>query len=304
MSILDQARSGLDRALGAGEQGLRKLRDVAKPGETAAPEAASQAPAPGAPETPPFVEGPARAMVIMAHPDDAEFVCGGTIAKWCAEGWDVVYVVVTGGDKGTHDDAMHPERLAAIREEEQRAACRALGVRECIFLGYPDGHTVDHDELRGQLVRLLRTHRPDVVVTWDGFRRGFNHRDHRNVGVLTADAIYPLVRDRLYYPQHEEDGLPSHQVNEILLAGSEEPDFTVDVSEHWETRLEAILCHTSQLGGRSREDFIKMREEMLERQGHNRQEERFRRWSIRRPQRPADEEKKQEEGEKAAAATP
>ena len=89
-------------------------------------------------------------MVIMAHPDDAEFVCGGTVAKWCAEGWDVRYVVVTGGDKGTHDPTMHPEKLAAIREEEQRAACRRLGVAECILLGYPDGFTVDEHELRGQ----------------------------------------------------------------------------------------------------------------------------------------------------------
>src|SRR5512132_1943011 len=100
---------------------------------------------------PPPIEGPARAMVIMAHPDDAEFVCGGTVAKWCAEGWDVFYVVVTGGDKGTHDETMHPEKLAAIREEEQRAACRRLGVKECILLGYPDGFTVDEHDLRGQI---------------------------------------------------------------------------------------------------------------------------------------------------------
>lgn len=225
---------------------------------------------------------PERAMVVMAHPDDAEFVCGGTVAKWCAEGSEVVYVVVTGGDKGTHDPEMHPEKLAAIREEEQRAACRSLGVKECVFLGHPDGHTIDEEELRGQIVRLIRIHRPDVIVTWDAFRRGFNHRDHRNVGVLTADAVYPLVRDRLYYPRDEEDGLASHQVNEVLFAGSEDADFTVDVTDHWETRLEAVLCHTSQIGGRSREDFMRMRGEMIERQGHDRMEERFRRWSIRR----------------------
>ncbi|MCY4391814.1 MAG: PIG-L family deacetylase [Chloroflexi bacterium] len=235
------------------------------------------------PETDPNALGtPARAMVVMAHPDDAEFVCGGTVAKWCAEGAEVVYVVVTGGDKGTHDPEMHPEKLAAIREEEQRAACRSLGVKECVFLGHPDGHTIDEEELRGQIVRLMRIHRPDVIVTWDAFRRGFNHRDHRNVGVLTADAVYPLVRDRLYYPRDEEDGLPSHQVNEVLFAGSEDADYTVDVSDHWETRLEAVLCHTSQIGGRTREDFLRMREEMIARQGHARMEERFRRWSIRR----------------------
>ena len=235
-----------------------------------------------APDLPPL-DTPARALVVMAHPDDAEFVCGGTVAKWCAEGCEVVYVVVTGGDKGTHDESMHPEKLAAVREAEQRAACRVLGVKECVFLGHPDGHTVDGDELRGLIVRLIRIHRPDVVITWDAFRRGFNHRDHRVVGTVAADAIYPLVRDRLAWPGDEEDGLASHQVNEILLAGSDEPDYTVDVTEHRERWLDAVLCHASQIGGRTREDFQRMREERMAREGHARMEERFRRWSIRRP---------------------
>ncbi len=235
-------------------------------------------------EAPPPIEGPARAMVIMAHPDDAEFLCAGTIAKWCAEGWDVSYVVVTGGDKGTHDDAMHPEKLAAIREEEQRAACRVLGVKECILLGYPDGFTSESQELRGQITRLLRLHKPDVVITWDGFRGAFNHRDHRNVGVATMDAIYPIVRDRLFYQHHEEEGLGSHQVNEVLLAGAAEPDYAVDITEYWEKKVDAILCHTSQVGGRTREDFVRERAERDKREPGKPVEERFRRWSIRRPQ--------------------
>jgi LmbE family N-acetylglucosaminyl deacetylase len=249
-------------------------------------------------DEPPPLEGPLRAMVIMAHPDDAEFTCSGTVAKWCAEGWDVSYVLLTGGDKGTHDPAMHPEKLAAIREAEQRAACRVLGVRECVFLGYPDGFTVDDDEVRGQIVRLLRLYRPDVVVTWDAFRGSFNHRDHRNTGTVVADAIYPIVRDRLYYERDEEDGLESHQVNEILLAGAAEPNYRVDISAHWETKIEAILCHTSQVGGRTREDFLKMRREQVEKEGEKPIEESFRRWSIRRPAR---QEQKEEAGAKAEA---
>ncbi len=286
--VRTQAKSGLTRLAKAGQSGLAGLRQRLN-GAAAGEEGATQQP-----ELPPL-ETPERAMVVMAHPDDAEFVCGGTVAKWCAEGAEVVYVVVTGGDKGTHDEEMHSEKLAAIREEEQRAACRALGVKACIFLGHPDGHTVDEEELRGQIVRLIRIHRPEVVVTWDAFRRGFNHRDHRNVGTLTADAVYPLVRDRLYYQRDEEDGLPSHEVNEVLLAGSDDPDHTIDVTDHWERRLEAVLCHASQIGNRTREDFMKVREEMIERQGHARAEERFRRWSIRRPQRPSDDEKKNED---------
>ena len=248
-------------------------------------------------EAPPPIEGPARAMVIMAHPDDAEFLCAGTVAKWCAEGWEVIYVVVTGGDKGTHDDTMHPEKLAAIREEEQRAACRVLGVKECLLLGYPDGFTSESQELRGQVTRLLRLYKPDVVITWDGFRGTFNHRDHRNVGVATMDAIYPIVRDRLFYQHHEEEGLGSHQVNEVLLAGAAEPDYSVDITDHWERKVDAILCHTSQVGGRTREDFMKQRAEQEQREPGKPIEERFRRWSIRRPQtRPQPESQKQENG--------
>lgn len=248
----------------------------------------------------PPIEGPSTAMVIMAHPDDAEFLCSGTVAKWCAEGWDVYYVVVTGGDKGTHDPTMHPEKLAAIREEEQREACRVLGVKECILLGYPDGFTVDDEELRGQIVGLLRKYRPEVVITWEAFRGSFNHRDHRTVGLATSDAIYPLVRDRLFYPHHEEDGLQSHQVNEVLLAGSDNADYIVDITDHWETKVDAILCHTSQVGGRTKEDFLKMRKEQMKREKTKRIEERFRRWSIRRPARPENEEKK---GKKEAVKT-
>ncbi len=249
-------------------------------------------------EVPPPIEGPARALVIMAHPDDAEFLCSGTVAKWCAEGWDVRYVVVTGGDKGTHDESMTPEKLAAIREEEQRAACRVLGVNECILLGYPDGFTSESQELRGQIVRLLRLHRPDVVITWDGFRGSFNHRDHRNVGIATMDAVYPIVRDRLFYQQHENDGLPAHQVNEVLLAGAADPDYIVDITAHWGTKVDAILCHASQIGNRTREDFIKERAEREQREPGKPIEERFRRWSIRRPVRPTPPPNEQPEAEK------
>ncbi len=250
----------------------------------------------------PPIEGPSTAMVIMAHPDDAEFLCSGTVAKWCAEGWDVYYVVVTGGDKGTHDPEMHPEKLAAIREEEQREACRVLGVKECILLGYPDGFTIDDQELRGQIVGLLRKYRPQVVITWEAFRGSFNHRDHRTVGLATSDAIYPLVRDRLFYPHHEEDGLESHEVNDVLLAGSDNADYVVDITDHWEKKVDAILCHTSQVGGRTKEDFLKQRREQMKREKTKKVEERFRRWSIRRPARQTNDEKKEAAKKKEAAA--
>jgi LmbE family N-acetylglucosaminyl deacetylase len=283
----------------------KKLKTFLVEGDEGAGQAAKSAAPPigsAQQEEAPPIDGPGKAMVIVAHPDDAEFLCGGTIAKWCAEGWEVRYVLVTGGDKGTHDATMTPEKLAAIREEEQRAACRLLGVKECILLGYPDGFTSESSELRGQIVRLLRLHKPDVVITWDGFRGSFNHRDHRNVGIATMDAVYPIVRDRLFYQHHEDDGLDSHQVNEVLLAGAADPNYTVDVTEHWEKKVDAILCHTSQIGGRTKADFLKEREEREKKEPGKPVEERFRRWSIRRPMRQQNEAKEGDEKKDEAEA--
>lgn len=202
-----------------------------------------------------------RAMVIVAHPDDAEFLCGGTIAKLCAEGWEVTYVVATSGDKGTHDPEMAGEQLARMREAEQRAAARVLGVRECIFLRHPDGFLEESHSFRGQIVQLLRRYRPEMVITWDGFRRGFNHRDHRVVGIAAYDALYPAVRDRLYYPADALEGLEPLKVGEILLAGTDQPDYVVDISDYFETKLEAVYCHTSQIQSLPKEEFMKVRRE-------------------------------------------
>ena len=123
-----------------------------------------------------------RALIITAHPDDAEFLAGGMIAKMCDLGWDVRICVATSGDKGTRDPNMRPQELAATREAEQRAAAQVLGLRECIFWGYPDGLLIETPDLRGQVVALIRRLKPDVVISWDGFRAGFNHHDHRAIG--------------------------------------------------------------------------------------------------------------------------
>lgn len=224
-------------------------------------------------------------MVIVAHPDDAEFMCGGTVAKWCAQGWIVYYVLATSGDKGTHDTDLGPQDLAAIREQEQRDACRVLGVKEVVFLGYPDGFLRPDAEFRGEIVRLLRRYRPDVVITWDGFRTGFNHSDHRAVGIAVRDAIYPAVRDHLYYPEHGAEGLEPYQVNELLLAGTEEADYHIDITDHAETKMEAVLCHSSQLGGRSQDEMRKTWRERMRSSRDGRMRESFKRVSIRRSQR-------------------
>ncbi|MBM2826824.1 MAG: family deacetylase, partial [Dehalococcoidia bacterium] len=122
-------------------------------------------------------------LVITAHPDDADFGCSGSVAKWVSEGRDVVYVLCTSGDKGSDDPNMTSERLAAIREQEQRNAGAALGLKDVVFLRYPDGGVEDTYEFRSQLVRLIRRFRPAIVVTQDPFR--WQHRDHRTVGRVT-----------------------------------------------------------------------------------------------------------------------
>lgn len=205
---------------------------------------ASPAPAPETTATP---ARPKRALVMVAHPDDAEFICGGTVARLCARGWEVTYCLATSGDKGTKDAEMTSAKLAEIREGEQRDACRILGAKDVIFLRYPDGFLENTHEFRGRIVRLLRELRPDTVITWDGFRRGFNHNDHRICGIATYDAVFPASRDPLYYPEQIAEGLAYHRVGELLLAGSEDPDYFVDVSDYVDTKIEAVLAHVSQV---------------------------------------------------------
>jgi len=201
-----------------------------------------------APQSKDGAQGPRHALVIVAHPDDAEFLCGGTVARWCSEGWTVNYVLTTSGDMGSKDEGMTRKKLLAIREKEQRAAAKALGVHDCTFLRYPDGYVEDTVELRGKLVREIRRLKPDLVVTWDPFRRGFNHRDHRLTGQAAVDAIYPLARNPLGYPEHLEEGLEVHRVNEVLLAGTDQPDYYVDVSKFLGKKIEALREHKSQIG--------------------------------------------------------
>ncbi len=210
-------------------------------------------------------EGPRNALVIVAHPDDAEFACAGTVARWCAEGWEVNYVLATSGDMGTHDPEMDRQRMGALREKEQRQAAKVLGVRECVFLRFPDGFVEDTPEFRGQLVRQVRRFRPDLVVTWDPFRRSFTHRDHRLTGQAALDALYPLARSHLSYPEQLAEGLAPHRVQEVLLAGTDQPDYYVDVSDFFDKKVQALRRHKSQIGRYpARELRKRLRERMAE----------------------------------------
>jgi len=193
---------------------------------------------------------PAQVMVVTPHTDDAEFGVAGSVARWVREGKEVVYVVCTNGDKGTSDRKMKPEELARIREKEQRAAARVLGVREIIFLGYPDQALEYTPEFRKEIVRLIRMYRPETMITVDPYRRYFWwHRDHRACGQVVMDAIFPYARDHLAYPDLLEQGLEPHRVKELLLFNTDEPNYRVDISDTFNLKLAALLCHKSQVAG-------------------------------------------------------
>jgi len=192
----------------------------------------------------------AQVMVITPHPDDAEFGVAGTVARWTREEKDVIYVVCTNGDKGTSDGNMKPEELAKIREQEQLAAAKLLGVREVIFLRYPDQYLEDTHEFRKELVRLIRMYKPETVVTADPYRRYVWHRDHRITGQVTLDAVFPYARDSLSYPDLLEQGLSPHRVSEVLLWGSEEPNYRSNITDTFDTKIAALRCHESQVGNR------------------------------------------------------
>ena len=186
-------------------------------------------------------------LVVTPHPDDAEGGAGGTIARWTKQGRQVVLVVCTNGDKGTSDPTVKPADLAKIREEEQRQAATVLGIAEVVFLRFPDQGLEDCSEFREKLVRQIRTYRPTTVVTIDPHRRYLRHRDHAMCGRVTLDAIFPYARDPLSYPEHLQEGLQPHKVQEVYLWGAEEPDTFLDITETFTTKMEALYCHASQM---------------------------------------------------------
>jgi LmbE family N-acetylglucosaminyl deacetylase len=194
-------------------------------------------------------------MVIVAHPDDAEFGSAGTVARWAGEGKEIVYVLCTSGDKGTSDTSISPAALAEIRRAEQRNACRVLGVREVVFLGYEDGVLISSLELRRDLVRQIRTFRPDVVVCqdpttrWSG-QRYLNHPDHRAAGDAALDAVYPSSRDPHVFPQLLAEGLQPHKVREVYLMSQDNADVWIDIAGTIDTKIAALREHASQIRDR------------------------------------------------------
>lgn len=186
-------------------------------------------------------------MVVVAHPDDAEFGAAGSVARWVADGKSVVYVVCTNGDKGTSDRAMTAEKLGVIRQQEQQEAANLLGVREVVFLGMEDQQLEETPAFREEIVRLLRRFRPQVVLSSDPYRRYLWHRDHRIVGQVVMDALFPYARDHMAYPAMLAEGLEPHKVREVFFFGAEDVNYHIDISQTFAQKVAALECHSSQV---------------------------------------------------------
>ena len=197
---------------------------------------------------------PDRFMVIVAHPDDADFGPAGTAATWIDAGSIGWLVCCTSGDAGGEDAEQDPLALAAIREAEQRAAAGVIGYAGVSFLHQPDGALANDLALRELLVREIRAFRPDAIVTNDPetiFRadRGINHADHRAAGLAAVDAVFPASRNPMSFPDLAREGLLPHRVRRLYLTGSNQPTVRVDVGDRIERKLEALRQHVSQRAG-------------------------------------------------------
>ena len=198
-----------------------------------------------------MTEATGRVMFVAAHPDDPEFLAGGTIARLAKEGREITYVVVTNGNKGSSDRGVTSEQLAPIRADEQRRAARVLGVERVEFLGYEDGEVEDTRELRRDLTRQIRRWRPELIITLNPHRTYNNfpgwHRDHRTTGRVVLDCVYPLARDHLSFPELLPEHEP-HTVREVYQIQWDQPRLVIDITDTMELKLEAIRCHASQVG--------------------------------------------------------
>jgi LmbE family N-acetylglucosaminyl deacetylase len=190
------------------------------------------------------IETPQRALAIAAHPDDVEFGCGGTLAKWSASGCEIAHVVCTDGSKGSWDPEQDPAELVAIRQREQRAASRALGgTGEVVFLGWPDGELESGLRQRWEVAYWIRRFKPDVVLGHDPWRRYRLHPDHRNAGLLAVEGIV-AARDPHFFPEQQ---IAPHRPRALLLWEADEVNHVEDVAGFEQRKLDALLEHRSQL---------------------------------------------------------
>lgn len=190
---------------------------------------------------------------VAAHPDDLDFGAGATLAAFAKDGAAVHYLQLTDGCKGTADPKISSEQLTRIRQQEQQKACEIIGGRDVRFLKHCDGELEVTLQLKAKIVKVIRELRPDVVITTDptmvyAVTYGIlNHTDHRAAGQATLDAIYPLARDHLAFPELNDQGLAPHKVTTVLLLNFETQNYYVDITDTLETKLQAVAAHDSQI---------------------------------------------------------
>ncbi|MEW6030595.1 MAG: PIG-L deacetylase family protein [Chloroflexota bacterium] len=235
-------------------------------------------------ETPGVWDSPRHILVVLAHPDDPEFFCGATLARWARAGHRVTYQLLTCGDKGFNDSTpadMTPDALCAIRHEEQQAAAAVIGAAAVHFLDRADGYLVPDLDLRREIVRVIRREKPDILVTCDPQNLfatyGINHPDHRACGQAVLDAVFPAAGSPVYFPELLNEGLQPHMPKEVWCSLTTQPNVVLDVTETWPIKLEALLNHKTQIG-----DVGKFKERMRSRRTEDstdenpRYEEKFR----------------------------
>lgn len=190
---------------------------------------------------------------VAAHPDDLDFTMAGSIAKWVHEGATAYYLILTNGNKGTHDRSLKPDQLRDIRRNEQRAAAKVLGVKEVSFCDFNDGELACNKDVKKCIVEAIREVKPDVVMTMDpsmlySARIGFiNHPDHRAAGQACLDAVYPLARDHLAFPELAKKGLEPHETATVLLMNFDDANYYVDITDTLDQKLDASRAHSSQV---------------------------------------------------------
>src|SRR5688572_1722570 len=199
-------------------------------------------------------ENSQKILVILAHPDDPEFFCGGTLTKWAREGHIITYLLLTSGDKGFNPSTqadMTPEKLVPIRKLEQADAAKVIGAEPPHFLDLPDGYLIPDLNLRRDVVREIRRHKPDILVTCDPQNLfaiyGINHPDHRACGQVVLDAVFPAADNIAFFPELIEEGFTPHMPKEIWCSLTQQPNTVVDVTETWDIKMRAILEHKTQV---------------------------------------------------------
>jgi LmbE family N-acetylglucosaminyl deacetylase len=205
-----------------------------------------------------------RAMVVFAHPDDAEFGVAGTVARWTREGTQVEYVCVTDGAAGANEPGADLQELARTREAEQRAACDVLGVAHCTFLGWRDGEVEPSLQLRKAITREVRRFRPDVLVGpdptrfWDEGRTYINHPDHRAVGVACMGVVNPDAPTRPQFPELLDEGHEPFEIPNLWIsAEASAADTFIDITDTIEVKIQALRCHRSQIHDDPVEEWVR-----------------------------------------------